>query len=53
MDLKYDKEKSSKLPLYYDCLGEKIKFFRNLIMGVIKLELTQKIIQKTSVLREN
>jgi hypothetical protein len=34
-----------------DCLGAKVKCFRNLIMGAIKLELTQKIIQKTSVLR--
>ena len=34
-----------------DCLGAKVKCFRNLIMGTIKLELTQKIIQKTSVLR--
>lgn len=53
MDLKYDKERSDKYPLHTDCLGYKVKYFRNLIMGVIKLELTQKIIQKTSNLRES
>lgn len=51
MDLKYDKDRNDTCPVYNDCLGYKVKYFRNLIMGVIKLELFQKIIQKTSVTR--
>ena len=51
MDFKYDKERNSSLPVFNDCLGYKIKYYRNLIMGVIKLELFQKIMQKTSVNR--
>lgn len=53
MDFKIDKERNDTYPVYNDCLGYKIKYYRNLIMGVIKLELFQKIIQKTSVSREN
>lgn len=53
MDLKYDKDRNDTCPVYNDCLGYKLKYFRNLIMGVIKLELFQKIMQKTSVAREN
>jgi hypothetical protein len=52
MDLKFDKERNDTCPVYNDSLGYKIKYFRNLIMGVIKLELFQKIMQKTSILRE-
>ncbi len=53
MDLKFDKERNDTTPVYNDSLGYYIKYFRNLIMGVIKLELFQKIMQKTSVAREN
>lgn len=53
MDLKFDKDRNDTCPVYNDCLGYNIKYFRNLIMGVIKLELFQKIMQKTSVAREN
>lgn len=51
MDVKYDKERNDTCPIFNDSLGYKLKYFRNLIMGVIKLELFQKIMQKTSVLR--
>ena len=53
MDFKYDKERNNSSPVFNDCLGYKLKYYRNLIMGVIKLELFQKIMQKTSVNREN
>lgn len=53
MDFKFDKERNSGVPHFNDCLGYKVKHYRSLIMGVIKLELTQKIIQKTSVQRES
>ena len=53
MDLKFDKERNDTYPVYTDSLGYKFKYFRNLIMRVIKLELFQKIMQKTSVSREN
>lgn len=51
MDIKFDKERNDSLPIFNDSLGYKLKYFRNLVMGVIKLELFQKIIQKTSVAR--
>jgi hypothetical protein len=51
MDLKYDKERTDNNPLFNDPLGYKVKHFRNLVMRVIKLELFQKIMQKTSVSR--
>ena len=53
MDFKFDKERNDTYPVYNDCLGYKVKYYRNLIFGVIKLELFQKIMQKTSVSREN
>lgn len=53
MDFNFDKERNDTYPVYNDCLGYKIKYYRNLIMGVIKLELFQKIMQRTSVSREN
>ena len=53
MDFNFDKDRNDTCPVYNDCLGYKIKYYRNLIMGVIKLELNQKIMQKTSVSREN
>jgi hypothetical protein len=52
MDLKWDRARDPA-PAYADSLGYNIKYFRSLIMGVIKLELCQKIMQKTSVAREN
>lgn len=52
MDLKWERGREPA-PAYADSLGYNIKYFRSLIMGVIKLELCQKIIQKTSVAREN
>ena len=51
MDLKLDKERADSTPNYSDCLGYNIKYYRSLRMGVIKLELCQKIMQKTSVSR--
>ena len=52
MDLVFDKERNDACPVFSDPLGYKVKYFKNLIMGVIKLELFQKVIQKTSVARE-
>jgi other hect domain ubiquitin protein ligase E3 len=53
MDLKLDKDRADTSPSYSDSLGYNIKYYRSLVMGVIKLELCQKIMQKTSVGREN
>lgn len=48
-----ERHRCKKDTAYNDCLGYSVKSFRNLIMGGIKLELFQKIMQKTSVAREN
>ena len=52
VNMSEESAENKEIPSSIDCLGMKLKYFRSLIMGVIKLELCQKIMVRTSVSRD-